>query len=222
MRRQTRNSSCTKYDPYLSLDKFDSNIKSLVKALKGNSNLIASCGKSESSILANLLRVLKKSPNSECNSYIGRFQDKYDDGTNIDLDDFMRDILMKYESLVEDGQWDTKSEKDVDILALTSQIQELKILFPKQSTYQDRNKNINVGNKILNNSGSACKTTAPTSGESWMKEKNGHTFHWCKWHEYWTATHNSKNAECNTIPQQIIPAAQNLQTKIIEDQFDIS
>ena len=35
----------------LSLKKFDNNIKSLVKALKGNLNLIASCGESEFSIL---------------------------------------------------------------------------------------------------------------------------------------------------------------------------
>ena len=44
----------------------------------------------------------------------------------------MRDI---YESLVKDGQWDTKSEKDVEILALTSQIQELEILFTEQLKY---------------------------------------------------------------------------------------
>ena len=60
---------------------------------------------------------------------------------------------MKYDSLVKDGQWDKKSEKDVKILALTSQIQELKIIFAKKSTYQDRNKNINVGNTRLKNSG---------------------------------------------------------------------
>ena len=107
----------------LSLEKFDNNIKSLVKALKGNQKLLASCGESESSILANILRVLKKSPGYEFNSYIRSFQDKYDDGKNIDIDDFMRDIIMKYESLVEDGQWDTKSEKDVEILTLTSHIQ---------------------------------------------------------------------------------------------------
>ena len=62
----------------------------------------------------------------------------------------MRDIVMKYESLVEDGQWDTKPEKYVEILALTRQIQELKILFVKQSTYQDRSKNINARNTRFN------------------------------------------------------------------------
>ena len=87
----------------LSLEKFDNNIKSLVKALKGNRKILASCGESEYSILAHLLRVLKKYPSSEFNSYIRRYQEKYDNGTNIDLDDFMRDIIMKYESLVEDG-----------------------------------------------------------------------------------------------------------------------
>ena len=87
----------------LSLEKFDNNIKSLVKALKGNRKLLASCGESESSILANLLRVLKKSSSSEFNSYIRRFLDKHDYVTNIDLDDFMSNIVMKYESLVEDG-----------------------------------------------------------------------------------------------------------------------
>ena len=44
----------------------------------------------------------------------------------------MRNIVIKYESLVEDRQWNTKSEKDVKILALTSQIQELKIIFTEQ------------------------------------------------------------------------------------------
>ena len=116
----------------LSLNFFDNNIKSLVKALKRNCKLLASFGGSESSILTNILRVLKKSPGSEFNSYIGSFQDKYDDGKIIDLENFMRDIIMKYESLVKYGQWDTKSEKDVEILALTSHIQELKILFSEQ------------------------------------------------------------------------------------------
>ena len=32
----------------------------------------------------------------------------------------MRDIVMKYESLVEDGQWDTTSEKNVEILDISS------------------------------------------------------------------------------------------------------
>ena len=35
----------------------------------------------------------------------------------------MRKIVMKYESLVQDGKLDTKIEKYVDILALASQIQ---------------------------------------------------------------------------------------------------
>ena len=106
----------------LFLEKFDNNIMSLVKALKGNRKLLASWGEGESSILANLLRMLKKHPSSEFNGYIGRFQYKYDDGTNINLDDFMRNIVMAYESLVEDRQWNTKPEKYVKIISLTSQI----------------------------------------------------------------------------------------------------
>ena len=73
----------------LYLEKFDYNIKSLVKSLKGNRNLLTSCGESESSILANLLSVLKKSPSSEFKNDIRRFQDKNDNGTNIDIDDFI-------------------------------------------------------------------------------------------------------------------------------------
>ena len=87
----------------LSLEKLDNNIKSLLKALKVNRKILASCGKSESWILANLLIVLKKLPSSKFNSYIERFQGKYDDGTNIDLDNFMCNIIVKYEPLVEDG-----------------------------------------------------------------------------------------------------------------------
>ena len=81
----------------LSFDIFDYNINSFVKALKVNCKLLASCEESKSSILENLLKFQKKSPSSEFTSYIRRFQDKYDDDTNIDLDDIMRDIIMKYE-----------------------------------------------------------------------------------------------------------------------------
>ena len=170
--------------------------------MKLNRKLLASCRESESSIITNLPRVLRKFPNPEFNSYIGHFQNTYDDVTNIDLDDFMRKIVMKYESLIEDGQGDTKSERYVEILDLTSQIQELKIVLSKKSTYQERNSKINVGKTRFENSGTTWKSTALTSGKSWTKEKNGRTFPWCKWHEYWTETHNSIIAECNTIPQK--------------------
>ena len=44
----------------------------------------------------------------------------------------MRKIIMQYKSLVKNGEWDKKYEKDVEILALTRHIQELKILFDEQ------------------------------------------------------------------------------------------
>ena len=164
----------------LSLAKFDNNIKSLVKALKVNRKLLASCRESESSILTNLIFVLKKYPSSEFNSYMRQFLKIYNDGTNIDLDYFMRDIVVKYESLFEDGQLDTKSEKYVKIHTLTSQIQEFKILFLKQSTLKERNKIKNGGNNSVNNGGSSWKNSSPKSGESWKKYKNGRTWHWCR------------------------------------------
>ena len=94
----------------------------------------------------------------------------------------MRKIVVKYKSLVEDGQWNTKYEKDVKILSLTRHVQELNILFAKQSTSQEINKNKNGGKNSINNGGSSWKTIDPKSGESWTKEKNGRSWHWCKWH----------------------------------------
>ena len=90
----------------------------------------------------------------------------------------MGGIFVKLNSLVEDGKWETKSEKYVNILALTSQIQELKILFAKQSTFQERKKKNNGGNNRVNNIGSSWKTFFLESSESWMKDKNRHTWHW--------------------------------------------
>ena len=102
----------------LSLEKFYNNIKSLVKYLKVNHKILASCVESKSLILANILQVLKKSPDSKFNSYIGQFRNKYDDGTNSDLDNFIGEIVIKYKSWVEDGQWSKTSEKYVEILYL--------------------------------------------------------------------------------------------------------
>ena len=95
----------------LYLEKFYNNIKSLVKALKGNRRILASCGESKSSILENLLKVLEKPQMSKFNIYLAHFQEKYDIGTNIYLDYFMRDIVMKYDSLVKYGQLDKKLRK---------------------------------------------------------------------------------------------------------------
>ena len=67
-------------------------------------------------------------------------------------------------------------KKYVENLALTNHIQELKVLFAKQSASQDRNKNINVGNTRFKHGGRSRKTTAPASGESWTKEKNYRTW----------------------------------------------
>ena len=126
----------------------------------------------------------------------------------------MCNIVAKYGSLVEGRQCNTNSGKDVYILALTSHIQELNILFTKQSAFQERNRNNNGGKKIVNNSGISWKTIAPTSGEILTKENNGRTWHWYKCHKYWTVTRYSKKYECKTIPQQIRPTSLNFLTKI--------
>ena len=79
---------------------------------------------------------------------------------------------MSHQSKIDSG---TQNLKFFDILALTSQIQKLKIIFAKQSTYQDINTNINVGNKRFNNGGSSCRTTDLTSDDyEHLKEQGGH------------------------------------------------
>ena len=75
----------------------------------------------------------------------------------------MRGIVIECKSLVKDVKWDKKSEKDVDILTLTSKIQELKIIFTKQSTFQGREKK-NGGNNSVKNGGNSWKMIAPKYG----------------------------------------------------------
>ena len=89
-------------------------------------------------MLAKLLWVLKKTRSSKFNIYIRRFQEKYNNSTNIDIDEFMCNTDDKYELLVDDGQWDTTSENYVEILALISQIQELKILLAKNQSLKKK------------------------------------------------------------------------------------
>ena len=66
-----------------------------------------------------------------------------------------------------------KSEKYVEILALTRKIQELNILFTKQSIFQERNRNKNGGKNISKNTGdnggSSWKIIAPECGKYWTK-----------------------------------------------------
>ena len=78
----------------------------------------------------------------------------------------MRYIVIKYYSLVEDRQQDTKSRKYVKILALNIQVQELKILFGKKSSSQERNRSINGGNNGSNNGGN---NSGNNGGSSWKQ-----------------------------------------------------
>ena len=173
----------------MTLQDYDYDVEKLIKEVKNNIRILSSNGESETSILSNLLRVLKETPCNGFNNFIGRKQDIFDDGETIPLGPFMKTCVTKFKAFREDGEWTTKSKKqktckeDSEILALKSEISNLKALVsqnngPNKSNQQSKR--------------AAWKLQEPQSGQPHTIEKNNKTWHWCKYHKRW-AYHKSED-----------------------------
>ena len=172
----------------------------LITHIQQNLRVLTSSGESNRSIAANLFRILKVAPCAEFCSWVVQKQTIWDEGGNFDLENFMKNAKSKYNHYVQDKLWNkTKTmsdiKKETDIVALTSKIDRLEALLTKASSANSDSRSTPNYNSVSNSNGSRSgwKITAPLKGEPWSKTVNGKTFHWCKYHNFWTTQHNSNN-----------------------------
>ena len=202
----------------LNLADFDYNVDKLITHVQENAKVLTSSGETDRSIAANLFRILKAAPCAEFQSWVVQKQTTWDEGATFDLNNFMKNAKSKYAHYVQDKLWKKSQtiediKKESDIVALTSKIDRLEALLAR-STNGSSSQQPQSSSNQSGNSRSGWKITGPKPGEPWSKTVNGKEFHWCKYHNFWTTQHNTKNCRKGLKLQENTTSGNNAQLEI--------
>ena len=186
-------------DSYISvidhdIEKFNLYVKEQRRQLKNR-------GEESQDLLINVFKAYLSVNDKYFVDYINRKKETYEEGGDITVDSILSDALNKFQSLKNEGLWQSKVKED-KIVALTAQFHEMKntLLKDKNLRLSDKikskpNKN---GKSFKKKSKSkearkkeieqleAWKKVAPKAGEPQTKvHSNGKTYHWCEDHMTW-------------------------------------
>ena len=191
----------------MNLSDYDNDVDKLINSIEENNNILSASGRVDSAVTANLFRILKAAPCEEFTSWVLNKQTMWDEGGVFDVENFMKNAKIKYNSMVSDGIWKKVKtaedlKKDSEIVALTASVKELKALVAN-SKDSNNNRNANSG----------WRNKPPASNQPTTITKNGKTYNWCKHHKFWTQTHTSEtcrkgntendNTETSSTAQQL-------------------
>ena len=169
------------------------NIEKFNQYVKLKRGALMSHGENASGLITNLFVAYEGVQDSAFQTYMTAQQNAYEDGSKEFTEDQLMEVaLNKYKVLMESDKWNTPSEQDSKIVALTAEIDALKLQSSSPSYYDDKRKGSNRKSKADN----AWKKIAPGEGEPKKKSVGKVTYHWCTNHQYWTL-HSS--TECKGI-----------------------
>ena len=169
------------------------NIEKFNQYVKLKRGALMSHGENTSGLITNLFVAYKGVQDSAFQTYMTAQQNTYEDGSKEFTEDQLMEVaLNKCKVLMESDKWNTPSEQDSKIVALTAEIDALKLQSSSPSSYNNKRKGSNCKSKADN----AWKKIAPGEGEPKKKSVGKVTYHWCTNHQYWTL-HSS--TECKGI-----------------------
>ncbi len=105
---------------------FNHNVKDLLTDIASNYNMIVEQGFSHDDVVMDTFKALLTSTNVEFNSYIQRHKDAWEEGKTFTLDGLSIDAINKYNNMVHQKLWNKADPKDAKLLALTTEVQDLK------------------------------------------------------------------------------------------------
>jgi len=114
---------------------FNHNVKDLLTDIATSFNLIIDDGFTHDDIVMDTFNALLTSKNTEFNVYIQRHKDAWEEGKTFTLDGISADAINKYNNLVHQKIWNKADPKDAKLLALTTEVQDLKSQI-KSSEYE--------------------------------------------------------------------------------------
>jgi hypothetical protein len=157
------------------ITKFNGYVRLLIDSL-------AARGETSNDLLTNLFKGYGAATDRIFVDYIGRKKEKYEEGEDVSADALMEQANSKYKLMKENASWNAPSEQEEKILALMSEVRNLKKSKRKDAPYKkgdkpDKGKSYQNGKKAAKPSW-FDKEPSPEQ-ISKPKEWNGKTWYYC-------------------------------------------
>ena len=131
--------------------------------------------------------------------FIRRKKNAYEEGDNPGLTprQLMTLARTKYQTLIEQKKWQALSARDQKLIALEASVNKLKDSKRKAVQTDQKKQSAKVKTDKTTDTDKGWLTIGPKSGQPEVKEVNGKTWYWCKWHQKWSTNKNHTSATCN-------------------------
>jgi hypothetical protein len=157
------------------ITKFNGYVRYLIDSL-------AARGESSNDLLTNLFKGYGAATDKVFVEYISRKLEKYEEGEDTTPDALMEQANSKYKLMKEQNTWNAPSEQEEKILALMTEVKNLKRFKKKEPTYKKEDKYPNKAkssNKKATDKPSWFTIEPSKEDLAKPKEWNGKTWHWC-------------------------------------------
>lgn len=148
-------------------------------------------GQVTNDLLSNLFLGYAAASDRNFVAYIGKKEDEYDEGANIEPVRLMQLAQDKYQTLVEGGLWNAPTEEESKIMALEAEVKKIKSSKGGNKDKKDSSKKDKSNKKTFEKPKWMAKE--PEQGKPKEKKVDGKQYHWCPNHKQWT---RHKPSEC--------------------------
>jgi hypothetical protein len=204
----------------------DSNITKFNVYVKSQVISLEARGESTNDLLINLFKGYQMAQDEDFAQFIKRKKDAYDKGADITVASLMDAAENKYKTRLLTGEWSAPTKEQEQILALTAQVDKLRIAATPKKDKQ-KNGQSNTPNPQKNTSKAklerekkwAWKKVLPKVGEPVTKVVDGTSYHLeCEHHpKQWvchTSDECSKNPKNNGVPRHYGDSAVNAKKQL--------
>ena len=169
----------------------DSDIIKFNQFVQDQLNSLNARGQQTEDLLSNLFKGYATASDRNFTEYIGKKQDEFDEGVDIDPQRLMQLALNKYQTLVEGGKWNAPTEAESKIIALEAEVKKMK----SNKGASNKNKKADAKEEKAKKPYEKPKwmTIEPAAGKPKEKKVDGKMYYWCKNHKQWT---RHKPSEC--------------------------
>ena len=150
-------------------------------------------------LLPNLFKAYENVNDDNFLEFIRRKKNAYEEGDNPGLTprQLMTLARTKYQTLIEQKKWQALSARDQKLIALEASVNKLKDSKRKAVQTDQKKQSAKVKTDKTTDTDKGWLTIGPKSGQPEVKEVNGKTWYWCKWHQKWSTNKNHTSATCN-------------------------
>jgi hypothetical protein len=175
----------------------DSNIETFNEYVKEQLETLEAGGEGTTELITNLFKGYARAKDDTFREWVRSKKLEYNDGSfNINPNgvNFMNAACKHYKDLLLSKEWMKMDEKQQSILALQTEIEEV-----KAQTAKGKRKNEAKYNQSSSNEW-AWKKIAPRPGEPKIKKFKGKPYHWCSNHKMWCL---HKPSECKLQKENV-------------------